>query len=73
MITPEMIAHERNSHFIGEILTVKNVVQTKEMKSERSEEVRIIGIYKRFCLVYNGKYTYSVKWTDFLQEEDDET
>ena len=72
MITSEMIAHERNSHFIGEILTVKNVVQTKEMKSERSEEVRIIGIYKRFCLVYNGKYTYSVKWTDVLQEEDDE-
>ena len=73
MITPEMIAHERNRHFIGEILVVENVAQTRELKSIRKEEARIIAIYQRFCLVYNGKYTYCVKWDDFLQEEDDET
>lgn len=72
MITPEMIVHERSRHFIGEILVVENVAQTRELKSIRKEEARIIGIYKWFCQVYNGKYTYSVKWADFLQTDDEE-
>ncbi len=70
MITPDMIAHERISHFIGENLVVKNVVQTKEQKTVRTEKARIIGIYRNFCLVTNGYYCYSVKWIDFLQEEE---
>lgn len=72
MITPRMIAHERASHFIGENLTVRNVVQTKEFKTIRQEKVRIIGIYPFFCIVTNGYYNYCVKWVDFLKEEDDD-
>ena len=72
MITPEMMAHERASHFIGENLVVKNIIQTREQKTIRSEKVRIIGIYRNFCLVTNGYYCYSVNWVDFLKEDDND-
>ena len=71
MITPEILAHERSSHYIGEIIVVNNVIQTKTEKHVRKEKVRIIGIYRSFCLVTNGYYSYSVKWIDFLQKEDE--
>ena len=72
MLTPDIIAHERRSHFIGEEIVVKNVVLAKERKEPVNEKVRIIEICRNFCVVTNGIYNYSVKWVDFLTSEEDE-
>lgn len=72
MITPDIIAHERRTHFIGELIVVKNVIKAKERKENVTEKVRIVEMYRNFCVVTNGLYNYSVKWIDFLESEDEE-
>ena len=60
-MTVKDIEKIQDKHFVGEEIQVDKLIGTEKTELVKA---KIVGIYPYFALVSDGKYNWSVNWSD---------